>query len=114
MHCFSPEEQPLLPVSHNPKIAKKVFLPFGMLPPVTNFAEAVFPPGEKAGAHSHPDMTEIFLTRTGDGLITVDGHEIKLAAGTCVVAEPGETHEIVNTGQDNLIITYFGISTTRP
>ena len=35
------------------------------------------------------------------------------SAGLTFVVEPGEVHEIVNTGDTNLIVTYFGVRVDR-
>jgi len=96
-------------VSHNPKIRKKVFLRQGELPHLIGFSRAVFPSGEVAGAHSHPDMCEVFLAESGTGLLKGPDGDTPLSAGVCIAVMPGETHEIVNTGERNLVLVYFGI-----
>lgn len=96
-------------VSHNPEISKKVMLVNGDLPHLTNFSQATFAPGQVAIAHHHEDMSEVFFVSAGKGKIRIDGDEYDLAPGICVAVEVGETHEITNTGTDNLILTYFGI-----
>ncbi len=45
----------------------------------------------------------------GAGTIYVDGKEYALVPGNCVAVEPGELHEVVNTGTSELILTYFGL-----
>jgi mannose-6-phosphate isomerase-like protein (cupin superfamily) len=45
----------------------------------------------------------------GEGQITIDGKPYPLQAGTCVAVEPGEVHEVRNTGTTDLILTYFGL-----
>ncbi len=96
-------------VSHNPGVKKRVMLRKGEVPHLTAFAQAVIPPGEIAGAHAHDDMSEVFFVESGAGIIRVDGKEYRLEKGTCVAALPGETHELVNSGDEDLIIIYFGI-----
>lgn len=96
-------------VSHEPSITKRTFLHKGDVPRITNFAEATFAPGQIAASHSHRDKTEVFLVKEGSGTIKVDNHNILLEPGVCVVVEPEETHEIVNNGTNNLVITYFGV-----
>lgn len=100
-----PEES----VSHNPEIKKKVMLRFGDLPHLTNFSQARFAPGQSAPAHAHQDMSEVFFVEAGAGTINVDGTEYALVPGNCVAVEPGEVHEVVNTGTGELILTYFGL-----
>ena len=96
-------------VSHNPEIKKKVMLSMGDLPHLTNFSQAIFAPGQIATNHYHRDMCEVFFVESGEGKICVDGREFALTPGTCIAIEINEEHEITNTGESNLIITYFGI-----
>ena len=96
-------------VSHNPAIKKKVMLHEGDLPHLTNFAQAKFAPGQVAAGHFHSDMWEVFFIQSGEGLILIDGEEYSLVKGSCILVEPGEVHEIVNNGEGELILNYFGI-----
>jgi mannose-6-phosphate isomerase-like protein (cupin superfamily) len=96
-------------VSHNPQISKKVMLRPGQLPHLTNFSQAHFAPGQTAPGHSHPDMHEVFFVESGSGTIHINHHPYPLTPGTCIAVEPGETHEVSNTGTQDLILTYFGI-----
>ena len=96
-------------VSHNPEITKKVMFSDQDLPHLTNFSQATFAPGQVAIAHSHEDMYEVFFVSAGTGIIRIVETEYSLTPGVCVAVETGETHEIINTGSKNLILTYFGI-----
>ncbi|MEM8501096.1 MAG: cupin domain-containing protein [Pseudomonadota bacterium] len=98
-------------VSHNARIKKKLLVSNGEVSHLTNFSRAIFPPGEIAGAHSHSDMTEIFLVESGEGVFLIDEKSVPLKAGTCVTVTPNEVHELRNTGSDQLIVLYFGIET---
>ena len=98
-------------VSHNPAIAKKVMFASGDIAPITQFAQATFPPGSKAPAHAHNDMIEVFLIEQGSGRIIVDGTIHAVSAGSSIAIEPGESHELENTGKDNLVVSYFSIRT---
>ncbi|BAY37636.1 cupin 2 domain-containing protein [Nostoc sp. NIES-2111] len=100
-----PEE----PVSHNPEIKKKVMLRFGDLPHLTNFSQASFAPGQTASAHAHQDMCEVFFVESGAGVIRINGQEYPLLPGNCVAIEAGETHEVINNGATELVLTYFGL-----
>ncbi|TAF06258.1 MAG: cupin domain-containing protein [Nostocales cyanobacterium] len=103
------QDLPAASVSHNPEIQKKVMLRFGDLPHLTNFSQAYFAPRQISPAHSHQDMCEVFFVESGTGVICIDGQEHPLLPGSCYAVEVGEVHEIVNTGADVLIITYFGL-----
>lgn len=105
-----PEES----VSHNPAIKKKVMLRLGDLPHLTNFAQARFAPGQVAPAHSHRDMSEVFFVESGCGCITIDGQAYPLSPGVCIAVEVGESHEVRNTGHEELILTYFGLRAPYP
>ena len=96
-------------VSHNPAIKKKVMLRFGDLPHLTNFSQARFAPGQVAAAHAHADMCEVFFVEAGTGVIQINQQDYGLEAGVCIAVEPGEVHEIANTGVEDLVLTYFGL-----
>ena len=81
----------------------------GDLPHLTSFSQARFTPNQVAAAHSHQDMWEVFFVESGEGLIRINGHEYQLLKGSCIAVEPGEVHEIVNSGTADLILTYFGL-----
>ncbi|WP_035985697.1 cupin domain-containing protein [Leptolyngbya sp. KIOST-1] len=98
-------------VSHNPAIKKRVLLRSHDLPHLTNFSQAHFAPGQIANGHSHSDMAEVFFVESGHGTITVNGQPYSLTPGTCIAVEPGEHHEVANTGTEALVLTYFGLRT---
>lgn len=100
-------------VSHNPEIKKRVMLRKGELPHLTNFSQARFAPGQVAIAHAHEDMCEVFFVESGEGTIYIDGNPYPLMPGTCVAVEVGETHEVVNSGREELVLTYFGLRAPR-
>jgi len=62
--------------------------------------------------HAHTDMCEVFFVESGEGTIRIDANVFPLQAGTCIAVEPGEVHEIVNSGDRELVLTYFGIEVT--
>ena len=109
MKYTSLDRLPSESVSHNPEIQKRVMLRSGDLPHLTNFSQACFAPGQVAIAHAHRDMCEVFFVTAGQGNIRIDDTDYPLTPGVCVAVEPGETHEVSNTGETELILTYFGI-----
>jgi quercetin dioxygenase-like cupin family protein len=114
MKIISLYDLPEEPVSHNPEVKKKVILKEGDLPIcLTKFAQARFTAGQKAGAHSHAEMYEVLLVEEGAGLLRTSFREELLAPGICVVVEPDEIHDLTNTGEVDLVITYFGVKTER-
>lgn len=103
-------QTPITKVSHNARITKQALINYGEFPPLTNFSQACFPPGEIAFAHHHTDMLEVFFIQSGNAAITVDGVDYALPAGSCISIEPGETHELRNASlTEAMVVTYFGI-----
>ncbi len=109
MKLIKINELPETGVSHNPKIRKRVLVENGELNGITYFSKSVFPPGEKAGSHLHNDMAEVFTCESGCGEIRVNEVGYVFAAGTTVVVEAGEVHEIINSGSTDLVVSYFGV-----
>ena len=98
-------------VSHNARIRKRSMLEMGDAGPIVNYARAVFPPGERAGAHRHGDLIEVFTVESGEGEIRVDGEVYPFCPGTTAVVEPGEVHELINTGRSEWVVSYFSVLT---
>lgn len=96
-------------VSHNPEITKKVMLRAGEIPYLNIFSQACLGPGQVAGAHAHREMYEVFFVEEGSGIIRVENKEYRIERGVCIVVEPGEVHEIINTMPAELVLTYFGL-----
>ena len=109
MKLIKINEVPEKGVSHNGRIRKRELIANGELGPVTTFSRAVFPPGEKAGSHLHNDMAEVFWVESGCGEIRINEVAYVFARGTAVLVEPGDVHEIVNTGDADLVVGYFGV-----
>ncbi len=103
------DKLPELGVSHNGRIRKREMVADGEVGPITTYSRAVFPPGEKAPAHFHNDMAEIFTAESGYGEIRIDDVAYVFSTGTTIVVEPGDIHEIVNTGSTDLVVTYLGV-----
>lgn len=109
MKLTSLNDLPTEQVSHNPAICKKAMLRSGDLPHLTNFSQAYFAPGQVAAAHAHTDMCEVFFVEAGEGVIQINQEAYPLNSGTCIAVEPGEVHEVRNTGSVELVLTYFGL-----
>ena len=109
MKTISMNDIPEEGVSHDPQLRKKVIIRDGELPHLNKFAQARFAPGQVAHAHSHEDFYEIFLIESGEGIIKVNGSAHPISEGMCVIFEPEEVHEVINTGSSELVITYFGL-----
>jgi mannose-6-phosphate isomerase-like protein (cupin superfamily) len=92
---------------------KKQMIGRGEIPSLMQFAQVIFQPGEKAKAHKHNDMYEVFFVEEGNGTMEIGSENFSLKKGMCITVSPQECHEIINTGINNLILTYFGIATTE-
>ena len=109
MKKVSLNDLPREAVSHDPQIAKQVLLRRGDVPHLTAFSRATLSRGQTARAHEHRDMFEIFFVESGAGVMNAGGVEHQLERGVCIVVEPGERHEITNTGSADLVLNYFGV-----
>ncbi|MDJ0647505.1 MAG: hypothetical protein QNJ60_02260 [Xenococcaceae cyanobacterium MO_188.B19] len=49
------------------------------------------------------------MSPSNSGTIYINKNKYPLVQGTCVVIEVGELQETVNTGNSNLVLTYFSI-----
>lgn len=97
-------------VSHDPSIRKKVFISKGRIPKLTNFTQSIIKPGQICPSHSHPDMWEVYLVQSGRGKIVLNGEELALREGDCLIVDPGEDHSMQNPDiNEDLLLTYFGI-----
>ena len=97
-------------VSHDPEIRKKVFIAKGRIPKLTNFTQSILKPGQSCPSHAHPDMWEVYLVESGEGRMFLNGQEIMLRQGDCLIVDPGEEHSLQNFSPiDDLLLTYFGI-----
>lgn len=68
-----------------------------------NFVDyAVVPPGASIGQHRHGANEELYLVLAGEGVMRVDGQEIRVRPGHVVVNRPGGRHGLVNDGQEPL------------
>ena len=96
------------PVSHNPAAKKQVWFRKGDLPPFTQIARVVVPPGEVLTAHAHADMHELFIIIEGTACMVVDGRPHDLKAGDAIAISPGEVHELSNPAAEDLVFLVAG------
>ncbi len=95
--------------SHDPNILKRVLFRNGEIPHITQISETVFTPGQRVEKHTHVDMYELFICTAGLGEIRSGDKVHQLRAGTYVLCEPGDEHDVINTGEGNLVLTTIGI-----
>ena len=61
-----------------------------------------FLPGEELGAHLHKQVEETFYFTSGTGVFIADDLQYDIAPGDAFRLEPGEVHNVINTGQEPL------------
>jgi quercetin dioxygenase-like cupin family protein len=54
--------------------------------------------------HLHRTMGEYFLLLAGDLRLSVNGNVLEVAPGDLVAVEPGETHEVLQSSPDALLL----------
>ena len=72
-------------------------------------AEMVLPPSEKEGdaKNRHHGADQWLFVVSGTGRATVNGKRYGLKAGTLILIERDDKHEILNTGRTNLCTLNF-------
>jgi mannose-6-phosphate isomerase-like protein (cupin superfamily) len=77
---------------------------------------AALEPGEAAGGPDdrHPGTDLWLYVVSGSGVAVVDGERIALRAGTLVLVERGERHEVRNTGAEPLRTISVYVPPARP
>ena len=89
MHLFSRQSKPL--ADH---FYYSVFNADPLCPMSVSLATS--PEGEvKEAWHYHTQTQKIFLTIDGEGVLMVEGREIRMHVGELIHVEPGEKHAVV-------------------
>lgn len=63
---------------------------------------AVLPTGGVSDPHYHNTIEEAFYITKGKGFVTINGKEIAISSGHYFLVAPGETHNLTNTGNEDL------------
>jgi mannose-6-phosphate isomerase-like protein (cupin superfamily) len=67
-----------------------------------SLAEATVPVGGATDEHYHPLAEELYFFQRGAGPLRVDGEELDVRPGDCVLIAPGAIHKLVNIGAEPL------------
>lgn len=131
MHLVRGSQSPLVPASHedpqDPGVLKRVLLSASSLTAgqVQMVNWSVLRAGRQFAAHYHQDMQEVFVMLAGvadmqvwstksrleaDRMPTVDPQKFSLQAGDALLVEPGEIHQMINRGTEDVTYLVFGIS----
>ncbi len=60
-------------------------------------------PGARLSLQKHQHRSEKWNIVAGQGLVTIDGKDIKVGAGSVVDVPVGAVHRIANVGKDSLV-----------
>jgi mannose-6-phosphate isomerase-like protein (cupin superfamily) len=69
-----------------------------------SLAEATVTPGGETAEHYHPRTEELYYFVSGAGKMRLGEEESDVAAGDCVVIEPGVPHKLWNQGAEPLVL----------
>jgi len=69
-----------------------------------SLAQATVPAGAATDAHYHRVAEEIYLFTSGAGRMRMAGEEAAVRAGDMVVIPPGTEHQLVNDGDEPLVL----------
>lgn len=106
MILTSVEEAPLVPVSHDPQLKKRVLLGKGAIPHIKAVSYIEMNPGDTASSHRHEDDYEFFFGLGGRIDFVVEGRDVPLVEGACLLVEPGEVHSIKGAARGSRML-YF-------
>jgi len=67
-----------------------------------SLAEARLAPGLSTTPHYHPVTEEIYYILSGEALMRIADETQPVAAGDAIAVPPGMTHQITNTGREEL------------
>lgn len=71
------------------------------------------PPGAKNYPfHSHAAEWEFYLIVSGTGVMRAGDKRVKIKTGDCLLNPPGEPHQIINSGKEDLV--YYVIANNAP
>ncbi len=73
--------------------------------PRSQAATMVLEPGQATGGvdNVHPESDQWLYVVSGSGIAVVEGRRVELDAGSLLLIEAGEAHEIVNRGAAPLV-----------
>jgi len=79
-----------------------------------SIAEITISPGGAAMPHYHKKTEESYYLLSGSANLFIKGKKLDLAAGETVLIEPGETHQILNSGEEDLVFIAVCVPAWQP
>ncbi len=69
------------------------------------YGKATLPKGSSVGLHKHEGDMELCYFLSGTGYVTDGKNSYDVKKGDVQICHEGESHEIVNTGEEDLVYT---------
>jgi len=69
-----------------------------------SLAEATVPVGGETIPHYHVQAEELYFFQRGTGTLRLAGETREVRPGDCAVIPPGVEHQLVNTGDEDLVL----------
>ncbi len=95
-------------MSHSPSVKKRV-LTKDPISCVRHLSRVALGPGDSAVAHSHSDGFEVFYCTGGEAVFRVNGKDVPVKSGDCLVVEPGDLHEIMPVAHKAELFYFFAL-----
>lgn len=116
MKIIKGKDLKFVPASHedpqNPGVLKKILLFKDDLIEgriqMVNWSSV--PVGKSFRNHYHEDMSEVFILVSSKARMVVDGEEVELEKGDCVVVPILGKHKMTNIGRSEVLYIVVGIS----
>ncbi len=75
--------------------------------PVRLCAQATLPPGAGIGPHTHETEDEVYVILRGTGILDDGTTQTRVTAGDAILTGNGESHAILNDGEEPLELMAF-------
>lgn len=89
-------------VADDHAVAREMVSPRNSRATRLSIADIRIPPGVAVRPHRHEVIEEVYHVVSGTGWMTVAGKGLRIAPGDSVVILPGERHDVVNDGAEDL------------
>ena len=70
----------------------------------------VIPPGSTIGSHRHGRNEEMYVVLEGEGLMTLDGNEVKVSKGDMILNPVEGEHGLVNNSSRDIDLLVIQVS----
>ena len=71
---------------------------------LNRIVKSVYAPGVSTGYHCHDTSSEIIFILSGSCKVLHDGVEERLCAGDCHYCKKGQSHAVINDGDEDLVM----------